>query len=163
MSVTEPRGPLVGDRSGATVVEFALVLPVLMAVILVVLEFGMMLTAQGLLDSAALQVSRLGTTGFAPDGSSREDYIRQFVSSQAFGLLQPEKLSISATSYTSFSDIDQPDKGVPGFGGPDAVVVYRLTYPWDGVTPLIGKFFGDAGMSLTASLAVRNEPFGTIN
>ena len=145
------------DRSGAAVVELALIVPALVGLLLVVVEFGTMLMAQGLLDAAALRAARTGTTGFTPDGSSRESFIRTFVAEQAYGLLKPEKIGITATSYGSFGDIDKPGKGSPGFGASGQIVVYKLSYPWTGLMPLVGEAVARREINLTASLAVKNE------
>lgn len=159
MRIGAANPPIAADRRGVAAVEFAFIAPVLLAVLWIVIELGLMLTAKGLLDSAALRASRLGSTGFAPAGMSREQYIREFVAEQAYGLLRPEQLAVSAKSYDSFGDIGVPGEGASGFGGPGSVVVYTLTYPWTGATPLIGKLVGAVGMKLTANLAVRNEAF----
>ena len=145
------------NRSGAAVVELALIVPAMLMLLLAVVELGMMLTAQGLLDTAALRASRTGSTGFTPDGSTRDQYLRKFIADQAFGLLQADKLAISSTAYASFDDIDKPGKGAAGFGGSGQVVVYKLTYPWTGITPLISQLVASRQVSLTSSLAVRNE------
>lgn len=54
------------------------------------------------------------------------------------------------------------DQGVAGAGGPGDVVMYELTYDWQFVTPVLSAFaHQDEGLSMTASIAVRNEPYGT--
>ena len=145
------------NRSGAAVVELALIVPAMLMLLLVVVELGMMLTAQGLLDTAALRASRTGSTGFTPDGSTRDQYLRKFIADQAFGLLQADKLTISTIAYASFAEIEKPGKGTTGFGGSGQVVVYKLTYPWTGITPLVSQLVASRTVNLTSSLAVRNE------
>lgn len=145
------------DRSGSAVVELAFVVPAMIAMLLVVVEFGTMLTAQGVLDTAALRASRTGSTGYTPDGSTRDQYMRDFIAAQAFGLLKANKVAITATSYASFDDVDKEGKGSPGFGGSGQVVKYTLSYPWTGITSLFGKLLTSGQVNLTASLAVRNE------
>ena len=66
-----------------------------------------------------------------------------------------------------FDDINENtkwdgDQGVEGAGGPGDVVMYTLTYDWEFVTPVLGAFAGqDHGVGMTASIAVRNEPYGS--
>jgi len=50
--------------------------------------------------------------------------------------------------------------GVAGSGGPGAVVLYRFTYNWPLLTPLIGNLISESGtVPLQASIVVRNEPW----
>ena len=66
-----------------------------------------------------------------------------------------------------FDDINENelwdgDQGVIGAGGPGDVVMYELSYDWEFVTPVLGAFAGqDNGINMTASIAVRNEPYGS--
>ena len=48
--------------------------------------------------------------------------------------------------------------GKAGLGGPSDVVVYRLSYDWGVVTPVMREIVG-ATVTHTSSVAVRNEPF----
>lgn len=145
------------DSTGSTVVEMALIVPAMVMLLLVVVEFGIMFTAQGLLDTAALRASRTGSTGFSPNGSTREAYIRNFIADQAFGLLKADKIGIAATAYSSFDDIGKQGKGTSGFGTSGQVVEYKLSYPWKGITPLVSWLVTSRTVNLSASLAVRNE------
>lgn len=66
-----------------------------------------------------------------------------------------------------FDDINENaewdgDQGVAGAGGPGDVVMYELSYDWEFVTPVLGAFAGqDHSVSMTASIVVRNEPYGS--
>lgn len=52
------------------------------------------------------------------------------------------------------------DMGVAGAGGPGSVVVYTASLDWPLVTPLMGALIGtDGKIGLSASIAVRNEPY----
>lgn len=52
------------------------------------------------------------------------------------------------------------DSGVDGIGESGDIVVYTITYQWAFLTPLFRVFGGDDGaLDLTASIAVRNEPY----
>ena len=50
------------------------------------------------------------------------------------------------------------DMGEAGLGGPSDVVVYRLTYDWGIVTPMMREVMGET-VTHVSSVAVRNEPF----
>jgi len=53
-----------------------------------------------------------------------------------------------------------PDMGDPGPGGSGEVVLYRLEYEWDFMTPIFRVFGGPNGaVDMQASIAVQNEPY----
>jgi hypothetical protein len=50
--------------------------------------------------------------------------------------------------------------GVAGLGGSGDIVLYTVTYDWTTWTHLVDPLFGkDGKITLTASTAVRNEPY----
>ena len=52
------------------------------------------------------------------------------------------------------------DPGVTGSGGSGDIVLYQVEYQWEFLTPIFKVFGGDDGrLDLTASIAVRNEPW----
>lgn len=53
------------------------------------------------------------------------------------------------------------DPGVPGAGGAGDVVLYRVSYDWPMMTGWLAPILGgaDGKLFLSASMAVRNEPF----
>ncbi|SMF12724.1 TadE-like protein [Tistlia consotensis] len=54
------------------------------------------------------------------------------------------------------------DMGAAGLGGPGDIVLYTLRYDWPLMTGLLDDLIGQNGkMPLSASIIVRNEPFGT--
>lgn len=55
------------------------------------------------------------------------------------------------------------DMGAVGLGGPGDIMLYTLRYRWDLLTGLLDPLMGDDTglMRLSASIVVRNEPFGS--
>jgi len=52
------------------------------------------------------------------------------------------------------------DMGDPGPGGSGEVVLYRLEYQWNFMTPIFRVFGGpDGAVNMHASIAVQNEPY----
>jgi hypothetical protein len=119
----------------------------------------------------------------------RDEAILQIIDDNTFGIINTDELRVEMRIYESFADVGQPepftdengngsfdpgevfddingngawdeDMGVAGLGGPGDVVVYRLNYDWAIMIPLFRPFFGDT-VTLDASIAVRNEPFGS--
>lgn len=67
-SATAAARPGPGE-SGATIVEFALLAPVFLALLGAIMEFSGIMFAQTLLEGAAREASRYGITGQAPEGT----------------------------------------------------------------------------------------------
>ena len=143
-------------EAGAAIVEFAMIVPVVITLMLGLIETGLLLTAQGILDGAATSAARLGSTGYTKAGVDRSTFLANYVSSQAYGLIDPARLQVRAKSYSNVSSIGQQGQGTVGYGGPNDVVVYSLTYPWTGITPFLAAAFGN--ITLNATVTVRNEP-----
>jgi Flp pilus assembly protein TadG len=60
------------------------------------------------------------------------------------------------------NDVWDGDQGKVGAGGPGDVVMYELSYDWEFITPVLSIFAGqDNRVNMTASIAVRNEPYGS--
>ena len=175
--------------AGQAMVEFALIAPVLLGMICGILEFSGVLFAQTLLEGGAREASRFGITGSSAEGVSRDAAILQIVEDNTFGIIDTDELEVETLVYETFANVGQPepftdangngvfdegesfddingngsrdeDMGVAGLGGPGDIVVYRLSYDWDIMIPMFEPFFGES-VALDASIAVRNEPFGS--
>jgi Flp pilus assembly protein TadG len=176
------------NNSGSMVVEFALLAPVFFYMIFGIIEIFSFMLADGILESAVRQAGRSGLTGYNPVGVSREDFIRQQVEDKVF-FINADNLDFETLVYSSFSNINQPepftdsnndsyydigepytdinangqwddDMGVVGSGGAGDIVVYKLSYTWEFMTPFIGAFMSDDGtMDIVANAVVKNEPF----
>lgn len=181
------RGPL-RDEDGNVIVEFALLGPVFVAMLMAIFEFSGIMLVQTILEGSAREASRYGLTGFESGGVSREDQILSIVEDYTFGIIDVDDLNMETVVYDSFSAIGEPepytdedgdgswdngepytdvngngtwddDMGAAGLGGPGDVVVYRMGYDWPIMVPIFRPFFGP-DVRLRANIAVRNEPFG---
>lgn len=160
-------------NEGVTAMEFAFVAPVLILFMMGTIEAAMMMFVQNILESATFNASRLGKTGYATPGATREETIIQMIEDRAAGLLDPALIEIDAMAYGGgFGDVNQPepytdsngngvkdagepyidsngngawdaDMGMAGLGTAGDVVVYTVRYPWTLITPMAGAFFGD--------------------
>ncbi len=170
----------------ATAVEFALILPLLLLFIVGTIETAIVLFIGSSIEAAVMEASRFGITGNEP-GVSRADRVLEIVAERTYGLLDMDQVHMDTLVYQSFADIGQPepftdgngnhvydagesfvdvngngqwdpDMGAAGLGGPSDVVVYRLSYDWGIVTPLMREIMGET-VTQVSSIAVRNEPF----
>lgn len=173
------------DARGDAAVQFALLAPALLLLVVGTFEFAVTLFVGGTLESAVLAASRFGVTGFEQEGVTREDRIRQIIDERTLGFVDMDEVAIRTLVYGSFGDIGQPepltdrngngradageytdvngngqwddDMGRAGLGGPDDIVLYEVEYATVGMTGLMRPILGR--ITHRAAVAVRNEPF----
>jgi len=177
-------------RDGITSIEFALIAPVFLLMIMGIIEFSLIMFTSVVLESATNSTSRLGKTGYIAPGSTRQQEIVNNVNNRTAGLLDPAKITVTTEVYSTFNNVGQPepcikpttppcpgtpgvnftdingngvwdaDMGAAGLGNPGDVVVYTVSYPWTIVTPIVSAVIGKTFM-ITARTVVRNEPYST--
>lgn len=175
--------------SGAEALEFALVSPVLILILVGTVELGFAYSAQNLMESAMYNASRVGRTGYVVTGTTQEETILQSLSDRAGLMLNIDDVTITSLAYDEFDEIGNPepfidangngtrdngenftdlngngvwdeDRGTSGFGTSSQIVVYTAAYSWPIHTPLLNKALGTDGyLSLSAHAVVRNEPY----
>lgn len=182
------RAGLAADRRGSAVVDFAILGPALVFLLIAILEAAMLLLSQFLLQTAVGDAARIGITGIEEAGLSRLELVRRAAERVGGTLLNPDRLALETLVYPSFESIGRPepftdvngngrhdpgepftdvngngswdtDMGASGPGGPDAIVLYRVRYQWRPMTALLRALLPGGGLELRASYAVRNEPF----
>lgn len=83
-----PRRAFIVDRCGATAVEFALVFPLFVALVVVTIQCGMVLWTQFALQHATQEAVRCATV--AESGCTSTDGIQNYATTQAYGLSIPK-------------------------------------------------------------------------
>ena len=177
------------DRAGSVLIEFALGLPVLATVIIAAMEFGTIMMTSTLMESSLREAARFGITGQQIPGKTRLERIIEIIDQRTLGLVDMSQAQVDILIYPSFSDIGRgedfidgnangaydvgetfddengngiwdADIGAAGSGESGDIVVYRLRYDWQLMTPFAGQFIGQGGaVGLNASITVRNEPW----
>lgn len=176
-------------EQGVTAIEFAALAPVLVLIMMGIIEFSLMMTAYGVMESATTVSARLGSTGFTAGGISREQTILNSITNRAGSFIDTSQLTISSKFYSDFNQINDPepftdtnhngsrdsgepytdvngngqwdaDMGTAGYGGAGAIVVYTVNYPWHIVTPIMSDLVGTGGVfNITTHAVTKNEPF----
>lgn len=95
------------NSEGATIVEFALVLPLYLFLFFFILELSILGFCNVMIEhgmSSALRAAKVGKT---QSGMTREDLIRQTIKEQSFGLIAPERLTLTnyVTSFGTSSNV----------------------------------------------------------
>lgn len=177
------------SNSGASVMEFAILAPVFLALVVGVIEITGLFLANGMLEGALREASRYGIT--VRCNEDRAATIRQIVANNTYGLVDMNLLTIDTRVYQSFAVIGQPepftdqngngrydpgepytdvngngswdaDQGRPGAGAAGDIVQYTVRYNWPLYSPFLAPVLGTGGfVPLRATVAVRNEPPGS--
>ena len=178
-------GQVLATERGAALVEFALIAPVLVMMLLGLFEVGYNLYIRTQLQGAVQQSARSSSIEAAFD---REAGIDAAVTAAVRKIHKDADVSFDRQSYATFSDVAQPedfddvnndgicndgerfedangngmwdpDRGKTGFGGARDVVLYTvsISYPRAfGVAQLLN--FGDT-VEFDATTVLRNQPY----
>jgi len=169
------------SRRGSTAVEFALVAGPFIALMVGVIELGMIFMASITLENAVAVASRQIRTGEVktPSQSSQEatslEGFRTSICSK-MSWMQADcnaNLSVDVETFTTFNNVTLTNPisagtfnpGALDFktGGPSAIVLVRAYYKWTLVAPMIHQGLEKIpGKTLLVSTTTfRNEPFPT--
>lgn len=176
-------------QDGVTAIEFAVVAPVLLLLIFGIIEFATIMLVANMMENATSISSRLGKTGYAASGKSREETILESITARAGKLITPSKLVITSKYYEQFDQIGDAepwndanhnglaetgeyndingngqwdaDMGMAGYGDAEDIVVYTIRYPWRIMTPIMREIIADGNgdFPIIAHAVVKNEPY----
>ncbi len=174
------------DRSGVSVVEAALGLPILLTLLIGVLEISYLIFLSVSLENAVLRASRFGITGGTEEGVTRQDQVRAIIAEQTFGQVDMDAIEIETLVYEQFGDIGEAepytdengsgsydsgepfsdvngngvwddDMAVAGLGDAGDIVLYRVRYAAPSLSGVMN--WATRKINISATVAVRNEPF----
>jgi Flp pilus assembly protein TadG len=164
-----------GADSGATAVEFAMVVGPLLLIIFATLELAMVFVVSTMVESALSKGAREIRTGQQQNGAD--------VSEAAFkGKICDEMvfleghcathLSLDVRASTQFTMTGAPDPAEGGSfddsdltfnpGGPSQIILVRAFYRWPLLTPFLEQALGDVDGNTALIISAdtfRNEPF----
>ena len=175
------------DERGVTVIEFALIAPVLMLLLMGLfdLSYNMYTTEmlQGAIQNASRNSSMEGAAG-------REAALDATVTKAVRAVSPNAVLAFDRQSYASFTDAGRPEDysdvdssgtcnngepfedangngtwdtstGTAGFGGARDAVLYTVTVTYQRAFPVAGFIPGQSNdFTLSASSVLRNQPYG---
>ncbi|GGE77392.1 TadE/TadG family type IV pilus assembly protein [Sphingomonas prati] len=186
--MTGPRriADLFDDRRGATIVEFAIVAPVLIILLFGLLDLGYDVYVKAQLEGAMEQAGRNSTLETnAKNGAA----IDAFVESRVRNVVSRATFVPTRMAYTAFKDVQKEesysdnkpangrynvgecfedvngnqkwdaDLGRTGQGGANDVVLYSMTVKYDRLMPSSGLLGLSQHVQVTASTVLRNQPY----
>ena len=181
------RGIAVEER-GATVVEFAIILPTLCILLLAALDLGYRAYAASVLQGALHEAARMATVGGrTPDDidarvrlrlSNFARYATVTINTSSYldyaGVRTPERITQDTAPTGQFNAGDcfedangngsyDLDRGRTGLGNADDIVRYQVTMTFARIVPL-GQLLGWSNtQTITADTVLRNQPFAGRN
>ena len=175
------------NKDGVTAIEFAIIAPTLLMLIMGSLETSLMMYARSIMEGATFQSSRTGKTGYVEAGMTQTETIIAAINDRAGILMDVDNITVTPKSYGSFSEVGEPepfidtngngvrdfgesytdingdgeysdDMGIDSYGSSAQITMYTITYDWPVFTPVLQPFFGTS-RTLTALTVVKNEPY----
>ncbi|HYX81617.1 MAG TPA: TadE/TadG family type IV pilus assembly protein [Gemmatimonadales bacterium] len=139
------------EAQGVTTVEFALVIPVLLLLVIGMLDFGRALNAQIVLASASQEGAHYAVLHPTAAPSAINDAARARTAP-----LAADAIGVTAEYYNGATFVPWPSAGIPASSPTPGPVLVRVsvTYPWDAVTFVVGNFVQPAGPRTLSSSAV---------
>lgn len=153
-----PRGPLA--QRGATIVEFAIIAPAFLMLMIGVIELSMVYFANLTMQHAVREGARYAVTGQSnldPNTSSQQRYqaVMQKIKDSSMGMY--DKVGPPTVSVTNISGGSNSGAGM--FGNPGDIVVISLDCNWPLVTPMMAAFFNNGKAHFVVAATMRNESF----
>ena len=175
------------DNQGMALVEFAIIAPVFILMLMGLFDFGMQVYGRSLLQGAMQEAARDATL---EGGDLSAEELDADVLSQVQNILPRAEIEFTRTNYANFSDVGQPeeftdsngdgvcnnnepfedvndndtwdaDRGQDGLGGARDAVLYEAVAEYDRMFPLHGMMGWDSKVTINASTVLRNQPFDT--
>ncbi|MEO5939194.1 MAG: TadE/TadG family type IV pilus assembly protein [Sphingomonas sp.] len=174
------------DTRGATIVEFALVSPVMILMMMGLGDMGYQVYAQSILNGAMQKAAR---DSAIQGGANATAIIDGKVSAMVRNIAKNATISFTRKNYDSFSvikpepfvdtngngvrntgecytDINannqwDADPGENGQGGANDVTVYTATVTYPHLFPVTGLFGWPSTQTITASTLLKNQPYAS--
>jgi Flp pilus assembly protein TadG len=164
------------SRGGTTAVEFALIAPPFLALLIAILQTTSYLFAQQALQTAVVAAGRLILTGQVQNANlSQSDFQTDDVCPLLPALFTCTNLYVNVQTYTDFAAASTTipsltisssgtisSTGAYSLGGPGDVIVLQLVYPWKIITGPLGALlpnFSNGYSEIMGITAFRVEPY----
>jgi Flp pilus assembly protein TadG len=159
-------------RNANAAIEFALIAPAFIALLMAILQVGLVFVAQSVLQTATSQASRLIMTGQAQNSGLTAAQFQQDVCNYATSLFNCAGIYVNVQTFSTFSSIAMTNPvsggtfntGSLGYstGGAGDIVVVQVFYEWPVYLAPLNFNLANVGSNydvLVATAAFRTEPY----
>ena len=161
-------GRWIRDSRAVTAVEFSLIALPFITMLVAIIETGYVFFLAIVIEGATSDAARQIRTGAVQESGAPLAQFEAVLCDRVFELVPCGDFIIDVRNYTRFSDATPP--AMPGNqagatfapGATGDIVVVRVAYAWNFMTPLIDNLMANAdggSRSIIASQAFRNEPY----
>lgn len=146
------------DSAGSTMIEAALVTPLLLLLTFAIVDFASFFYVYLALENGISQASRFAVTGNTYDDpakpgtkASREDSIRMAMREAT------PTLTLNDAAFSFNHMARGGSTWLAGTGGPNDIEKVTVSYTWNFMTPLIRPFFTNGKVDIKVDSAMKNE------
>ena len=139
---------------GSTLIEAAIITPLLLLLTFSVVDFGALLYIYLTLESGVSQATRFAITNTATPGLTREQSIMAAMRTATPTITLPD----SAFTF-SFMPPGAATWTTGAAGGPGDIGRVTVNYNWTFMTPIVGAFFTNGQLPLRVDSAMKNEGY----
>lgn len=185
MSVRLPLRALWADARGATIIEFAIILPVLSVLLLGTFDLGYRSYVASIVQGSLHEASRMATVGNVSNAT-----IAQHVRNRLQEFSRNATISTTTRNYTDFNGVSVPetittdvaplgvynaatdcyrdsnnnsrfdtDRGRTGMGGSEDVVYFQVTMTYPRLFPMGSLLGWSDNVTITQNTVLRNQPY----
>lgn len=173
------------DENGAYMIEFALIMPAFLMLVMGIFDIGMAMYAKSVLAGAVEQAARLNTL---ESNATNANTVDQAVRDQVGRVARYGTLTFSRQNYQDFSSVGRQepftdsngngvrnpgecytdmnnngtwdaDQGGSGQGGASDVVLYRANLTFNRLFPLWKMLGENQSETITIATVLRNQPY----
>ena len=163
-------GSVLRDERGSALIEFALVGPPFLLLLIGTMEISLMFFTDAVIEGATKEAARQIRTGHIQESADPVVAFRAKLCDSLFNVIDCSKVAFNVQTFSNFGAVSMPlevdEDGEPvgtGFlpGGSSAVTVVRTMYRWEFFTPLVAEMIpaGPGGHLLVSTVAFQNEPY----
>jgi Flp pilus assembly protein TadG len=148
------------DERGTSIIEAALITPLLLLLTFAIVDFGAVFYAYLALENGVSLATRFAVTGNRMDDPANPGTPLSREASIKAAMRQATPTLTIADSQIAFAH-RAPGGGawVAGPGGPGELEKVSVNYTWTFMTPLVGAFFTNGQLALQVDSAMKNEGF----
>jgi Flp pilus assembly protein TadG len=140
------------DTRGNSMVEAAIITPLLLFLTFAIVDFGMAFYAYLALENGVSQAMRFGITGNLTGGLTHEESIKKAMRDAT------PFLTIDDGDFT-FSHLTPGEADwSPGTGEPNDISKVTVNYDWTLMTPVVRELFPTGAFNIRVESAMKNEP-----
>ena len=144
------------DATGATLLEAAIITPLLLLLTFSIADFGGLFYVYLALENGVSQATRQAITGNTVNGPSGTPLSRDAAIMAAMRAATPS-LTIPDSAFTFEHMAVGGTSWVGGTGGPGEIEKVTINYTWPLMTPLLKPFFTGGQLSMKVESMMKNE------